>query len=163
MLKPQLIGRLSFDEVYDYPHYLTLKRVYKKEYEVSLPHASLLDFEKVWRICNKPFTIKVGNRSYLFEVGFITDFLSIPDPLASYHRSDSNIGKLAGLVHDADFSFKLDTFKAANKRFYKALRGEGMSYLKAKTFYIAVTNKKGAQVYNTHAPKDSIQRVSVYS
>jgi hypothetical protein len=156
--------RLNYDMILSKGHYHdTLIQRYFDAHRVLLPYdSSWLRLDTTHYVFNEPFWVEFGGYRWDFEVGFITDFLSIPSVLTNlFPTNNLKKGAISALVHDANFGFKLLSFEESNRIFFEMLKEDGFSTGNANLFSLAVGGKVGREVYDRLDPKNTVVRCKV--
>lgn len=97
----------------------------------------VLDDDGMFKVINNPCVYVRGLFKYTVDVGFETDFASIPRPLRGIFKRNGKSRK-AAVFHDHMIKTKWRTRKEADKEFHRMLLDLGMDAWKAKIYYWGV-------------------------
>lgn len=109
---------------------------YKNGWKFSDLDVRILDEDNEFLVL-ADFNIEWGQFKYTVPKGEVIDFASIPSGLRnSFNRMGKS--RKPAAMHDSMYRKKWGTRARCDKLFYEALKGVGMSSLKARLYYLGV-------------------------
>jgi len=110
--------------------------VIEEEYKIYVEFLGFKDGRPNWKIVN-PFHIDCGDRTYLIEGGFETDFASIPPYFYWFAAPSAGEWLHASILHDWMYENTHDR-KVADRVFRQKMKEDGVNFVRRNIMYFAV-------------------------